>query len=184
MMSKESRKGNVGGKVLAVFVAVCLLGDIGVNVYHMQKETASDSKVSKFIDKELKRQAEEKKKENEYIEDGYKVSEEYEIRSTKDISDAYLSGDDSKLNKEDKKTLEMAKEILEKAGWKLNYGMWQKDGMTIELKLVVSAENEARLKASNIIKEQLEEIGIKVTIRELSNSYYKNNLSKLIKVMV
>lgn len=114
MMSKESRKGNVGGKVLAVFVAVCLLGDIGVNVYHMQKETASDSKVSKFIDKELKRQAEEKKKENEYVEDGYMVGEEYEIRSTKQISDAYLSGDDSKLSKQDKKTLEMAKEILEK----------------------------------------------------------------------
>ena len=113
-MSKESKKGSVGGKVFAAFLSVCLVGNLGLGAYQLQKNNASDSKVSKYIDKELKRQAEEKKKENEYIEDGYKVSEEYEIRSTKDISDAYLSGDDSKLSEEDKKTLEMAKKILEK----------------------------------------------------------------------
>ena len=61
---------------------------------------------------------------------------------------------------------------MEKAGWKLNYGTWQKDGMTIELKLVVSAENEARVKASNIIKEQLEEIGIKVYIDAVQQNRY------------
>ena len=75
-------------------------------------------------------------------------------------------------NEENSYNPKKAKEILEKAGWKLNYGMWQKDGMTIELKLVVSAENEARLKASNIIKEQLEEIGIKVYIDAVQQNRY------------
>ena len=75
-------------------------------------------------------------------------------------------------NEENSYNPKKAKEILEKAGWKLNYGTWQKDGMTIELKLVVSAENEARVKASNIIKEQLEEIGIKVYIDAVQQNRY------------
>lgn len=39
--------------------------------------------------------------------------------------------------------------------------------------------NEDRVAVAEIIKQNLEEIGIKVTIRNLSNSYYKNNLERL-----
>lgn len=39
--------------------------------------------------------------------------------------------------------------------------------------------NEDRLKVAEIIKQNLEEIGMKVSIRNLSNLYYKNNLQKL-----
>lgn len=39
--------------------------------------------------------------------------------------------------------------------------------------------NEDRLAVAEIIKQNLEEIGIKVIIRKLSNSYYKNNLERL-----
>lgn len=39
--------------------------------------------------------------------------------------------------------------------------------------------NEDRIQVAEIIKQNLEEIGIKVTIRNLSNSYYKNNFQRL-----
>ena len=39
--------------------------------------------------------------------------------------------------------------------------------------------NQDRLEIAEIIKKNLEEIGIKVSIRKLSNSYYKNNLQRL-----
>lgn len=113
-MTEEKKKSNVWMKVLGVGMAACIIGNLGLAVYQIQSSAVSDKKVSKFIDKELKRQAEESKKENEYQEDGYKVDDTYEIKSTTAISDAYLSGDSSKLSKEDKQTLDMATKILEK----------------------------------------------------------------------
>lgn len=113
-MAEEKKKSSVWMKVLGVGMAACLIGNLGLAVYQIQSSSVSDKKVSKFIDKELKRQAEESKKENEYQEDGYKVDDTYEIKSTTAISDAYLSGDDSKLSKEEKETLDMATKILEK----------------------------------------------------------------------
>lgn len=61
------------------------------------------------------------KKLNEYVgvsddvnqEDGVIIAGEYEIKSTLPISDAYKSGDTSKLNDNEKETLDMAKEILD-----------------------------------------------------------------------
>ncbi|MBO5413525.1 MAG: hypothetical protein J6A29_04450 [Clostridia bacterium] len=53
---------------------------------------------------------------------------------------------------------------------------WKKNRKTLSLEITT---NQDRLAVAKIIKQNLEEIGIKVTIRELSNSYYKNNLSKL-----
>lgn len=69
--------------------------------------------MSEYIDHELERQAEAAKQENQYMEDGYKVGGEYEIRSTAHISDAYISGDHSRLSQEDRDTLRMAEEVLE-----------------------------------------------------------------------
>ena len=53
---------------------------------------------------------------------------------------------------------------------------WKKNRKTLSLTITT---NEDRLPVAEIIKQNLEEIGIKVTIRNLSNSYYKNNLEKL-----
>lgn len=46
-------------------------------------------------------------------EDDVKICRQYEIKSTKHISDAYISGDTSALNDRDKETLDMAKAILD-----------------------------------------------------------------------
>lgn len=47
-------------------------------------------------------------------EDDVVIGEEYTIKSTKQISDAYKSGDSSKLSERDEETLDMAKAILGK----------------------------------------------------------------------
>ena len=41
------------------------------------------------------------------------------------------------------------------------------------------ATNEERIEVANIIKKNLEAIGFKITIREINEIYYKNNLQKL-----
>ncbi len=46
-------------------------------------------------------------------EDNVVIAGQYTIRSTRDISDAYLSGDSSKLSAKDRETLTMASEILD-----------------------------------------------------------------------
>ncbi len=46
-------------------------------------------------------------------EDGVVIGEQYTIRSTKAISDAYKSGDTSALSKSEQETLEMASELLD-----------------------------------------------------------------------
>lgn len=94
----------------AVLLSGCLIASLGLNIY---QAAVQNQKVIEYIDHELDRQAEAAKKENEYIEDGYKVGGEYEIRSTTHISDAYLSGDDSRLSQEDKETLSMARDVLD-----------------------------------------------------------------------
>lgn len=103
------------GKVFAaVVLSGCLIGSLGINVVQYQNSQVQNQKVNRFISDQLAKQAEESKKENTYEEDGFKVGEQYEIRSTKAISDAYISGDESKLSSEDKKTLKMAKAVIKK----------------------------------------------------------------------
>lgn len=111
-MEKKMKKVMKG--IIASVLSCCLVGSLGVNVVLLQKSQTQNDKVNTFISDQLARQAEEMKKENTYQEDGFKVGEQYEIRSTKAISDAYISGDESKLSEEDKKTLKMAKSILKK----------------------------------------------------------------------
>lgn len=71
------------------------------------------AKVSQFIDDERARQAKEAEQESTYQEDGYKVMDQYEIRSTTHISDAYQKGDPSGLSDEDKETYDMAAAVLD-----------------------------------------------------------------------
>ncbi len=75
---------------------------------------------------------------------------------------------------------EKAKEVLEDAGWEYRYGYWRKtENYTtqyLNLNLVVDNSNETRVQVAELIEEQLEEIGINVTVYKVSNSSYKNYL--------
>ena len=77
---------------------------------------------------------------------------------------------------------EQAKKILEDNGWTYSNNKWRKeiDGIstTLKLKLSVNKENEQRLQVAEIIKEQLENIGISVTIVNLSSTQYQNTLEE------
>lgn len=54
----------------------------------------------------------EKEKNPETTEDYVKIAENYEIKPTTNISDAYISGDTSKLSDKEKETLDLAKSAL------------------------------------------------------------------------
>lgn len=108
---KEAKKSGKAGKIVAgVLLSGCLVASLGLNIY---QATVTNQKSGEFIDYIYDRIAEEEKKENEYIEDGFKVGGDYEIRSTTHISDAYKDGDDSQLSAEDKETLELASKVLD-----------------------------------------------------------------------
>lgn len=103
----------------AALAAAALLGGvgtlIGMNVRLMKEMRAQEEqgkKVIQFVDDERERQAKEAEQENVYQEDGYKVMDKYEIRSTKQISDAYLKNDPSGLGAEDRETYDMAKKLM------------------------------------------------------------------------
>lgn len=113
--SQKSRKR--AGHAIACVVAVLLVCGVGIsvgmNAALMNQMNAQNAKVSQFIDDERARQAKEAEQESSYQEDGFKVMGEYEIRSTTNISDAYLKNDSSSLTGEDKETYDMAKDVLD-----------------------------------------------------------------------
>lgn len=80
-----------------------------------------------------------------------------------------------------KPNLEKAQKILTEAGWKYEYGIWQKEiqgsTKTLNLKLSVTKSNKQRVKVAEEIKRQLEELGIKVIIEQISNGMYENYIS-------
>ena len=113
----SGKKNGLARHVAFALVAVLLVGGVGTSIgmsaWMMNTQAAQNEKVSKYIDDERARQAEEAEQESTYQEDGYKVMDQYEIRSTTQISDAYLNNDPSGLSDEDKKTYDMAKEVLD-----------------------------------------------------------------------
>ena len=74
----------------------------------------------------------------------------------------------------------MAKQLLEQNGWTFKNNRWQKvenySTKTINLKLVVQATNQTRVTVAEMIKANLEEIGIRVSIVKASDSQYQNYL--------
>lgn len=75
---------------------------------------------------------------------------------------------------------EKAKKVLQDADWVYKYGKWQKTenylSKTIYLKLVVQSNNKVRVKVAEMIKKQLGNIGIQVSIYKVSNSNYEKYL--------
>ena len=63
-----------------------------------------------------------------------------------------------------------AKQILQDNGWEFKYNNWQKNvnyyTRKLSFNLVVNSSNQSRVKVAEMIKQQLEEIGIKVTIKD------------------
>jgi hypothetical protein len=99
-------------KATVVILSLALAASIAVSAVTLGFSVRQSKRVNSFITNQLKRQAKEEEKSTDYEEDGYKVGNQYEIRSTTDISDAYKSGDDSNLSDMDKKTLKTASDIL------------------------------------------------------------------------
>lgn len=73
---------------------------------------------------------------------------------------------------------EKAKQILQDNGWEFKYNYWQKYvnyyTRKLNFRLVVNSSNATRVAVAEVIKSQLEAIGIKVTIVQ-ANDYTYNN---------
>ncbi len=94
---------------MPVIITILLVCSLGIQGYLLTE----NMKVTAYVADQQRKEAEALEQENTYQEDGFKVGEQYEIRSTKAISDAYISGDESQLSTEDKETLQMAKKVLD-----------------------------------------------------------------------
>lgn len=72
---------------------------------------------------------------------------------------------------------QQAKQILEQNGWEFKNNRWQKtenySTKIISFKLVVQATNQTRITIAEMIKANLEEIGMKVSIVKVSDSQYQ-----------
>lgn len=74
-----------------------------------------------------------------------------------------------------------AKEVLVSNGWEYKSKEWRKvknyKTLRINLDLVVNKSNERRVQVAEIIKNQLEAVGIKINVIKASNAQYQNYLN-------
>lgn len=77
---------------------------------------------------------------------------------------------------------EEIRNILENSNWKYQKGKWSKKinskYKTIDLHLLVNQEDEKRKQVSQLIKQQLKEIGINITIIEKKEKEYQEDIIK------
>lgn len=71
---------------------------------------------------------------------------------------------------------EQAKAILQEAGWVNTNNKWMKNGKTLALTIIVNSTNTQRCAVADSIKQQLEEIGINVNVKKVSDSQYTSYL--------
>lgn len=69
--------------------------------------------------------------------------------------------------------LEKAKEALIGSGWTYSNNSWKKNGRVLSITLSVNSSNKKRLEVANLIKEQLESMGIVIKIKELNDKEYQ-----------
>lgn len=99
---------NKFGIVCLVLAIIIMLGGVGTSITFAYRSFNEMKNITAYIDEQKKLKAEEGiTKENDV-----KIAESYEIKSTEAISDAYKSGDNSKLDDKQKETLQMASDIL------------------------------------------------------------------------
>ena len=81
-------------------------------------------------------------------------------------------------NDENKYNAELAKQTFQNNGWEFKYNYWQKYvnyyTRRLNFRLVVNSSNETRVRVAEMIKQQLEAIGIKVTIVQANDNQYNN----------
>lgn len=70
-----------------------------------------------------------------------------------------------------------AKSELGEAGYSESSNGWTKDGRTLNITLTVSDTNQGRIDSANNIKNQLNNIGIKVKLNVVSNEIYLNYIN-------
>jgi peptide/nickel transport system substrate-binding protein len=72
--------------------------------------------------------------------------------------------------------VEKAKQLLEEAGWKYQYGYWQKyenyRTKRLSFRILVDGNNTKRVEVANLIKSQLAEAGIVATVVTLTDEAY------------
>ena len=77
--------------------------------------------------------------------------------------------------------LDKAKQVLINANWKFNDGVWSKNISnslyTLKFTLLVNEENDEHVAVAEAIKENLEDLGIGITIKKVSWSNYKKAIS-------
>lgn len=99
------------GKVSKILLAIAVILMLGSTVTGMVFSIISYNAVKEDKEKQKKEDEEQAAKENDT--ENVLIGGQYQIASTKHISDAYISGDSSQLSDEDKKTLEVASAILD-----------------------------------------------------------------------
>lgn len=72
---------------------------------------------------------------------------------------------------------EKAKEVLANDGWVYTNNRWRKNGRILAITISVNSSNVQRCEVAKNIKNQLESIGIMVTVREISDSQYNSYLA-------
>lgn len=74
-----------------------------------------------------------------------------------------------------------AKQILQENGWEFTYNYWQKkierSTVRIKLNLLVNSANENRVNVANIIKTNLEDIGMQVNVIAVKDRAYDNYIA-------
>lgn len=110
---------------------------------------------------------------NEIIEKVY--NGKYKVANTPLDYGSYLND-----YKKQSYSLEKAKETLIKGGWKEGEGEWilDRDGRKtkLQLNLTVCEQNEERIQVGQIIKEQLEQLGIKINLNVVSETVYNKKI--------
>lgn len=76
--------------------------------------------------------------------------------------------------------LEKAKQILQESGWQYQYNQWRKTEnyktTTLSFRIMVQSSNSLRVAIAEMIKSNLEQIGIKANIVKLTDKQYENYL--------
>lgn len=115
----QKKKGGVWKGIVAAVLVIGVLGSTTVSTFNLVT-------LKSYI-------AEKEKEENpETTEDYVKIAESYEIKPTTAISDAYKSGDTSKLTDKEKETLDMAKKALEEMKIKDDMSDYEKEKKVYE----------------------------------------------------
>ncbi len=98
------QKTNKGGRILLACILILVLCSTAVSVVTMLTQFRMQTKIEKILNENV----------DSGQEDDVVIADEYTIRSTLPISDAYKNGTESELSDKDKETLDMAKDVLSK----------------------------------------------------------------------